>query len=133
MAKSLKKLDFEKINWTNTIKNFNRFSKENKLGVLDSIGKEVATGKFQAVGKVDPDYVAPGPHIIVLGNGRIIVIIVFGPKPKPFPGIGPYVRETLETAIKAKDVKFDRFANNGVQHMMVTTSKAKIEIMAMPK
>ena len=133
MAKSLKKLEFEKVNWTSTIKNFNRLSKDNKVGVLNSIGKEIAAGKFETVGKVDPDYVAPGPHIIVLGNGRIIIIIIFGPKPRPIPGIGPYVQETFETAINAKDVKFDRFANNGVQHMMVTTSKAKIEIMALPK
>ena len=132
MAKLLKNVAFEKINWTSTIKNFKRLSKDNKFVALNTIGKELAAGKYEAIGKVNPEYVPKGPHIIVLGGG-IIIIVVGGPIPKPFPGIGPYVRDTYQATINAKDFKFDRFASNGIQHLMLTSSKSKIEILSMPK
>lgn len=143
MAKSLKKLDFEKINWTNTIKNFNRFSKENKLGVLTVIEKGIGSGKFFGVGNVAAPVDPENPPVLplwiwpyVMVNGRIVIIFVRGPKRKKIPGIGPKVKDAqdlISSVITAKDVQFERFASNGVQHLVVKDSKTQFEVVALPE
>ena len=56
MAKSLKKLALDKINWATTIKNFNRYSKDNKLAALNIVGNAMA-GKFGNVAlPIGPEY-----------------------------------------------------------------------------
>jgi len=132
MAKSLKKLTFDKINWTSTIKNFNRLTPANKLGYLNIIGKEVASNNMKPIGPGTWHGPTPlDPYVVVLGHG-IIIVVIRGPRPKPFPGIGPYIRETFTEAINAKDAKFNRFASHGVQHLMLNTSKAQFEILSTP-
>ena len=127
MAKMLKKLEFEKINWAKTIKNFSRFKKENKLGYLATIPGAIKNENILSVSKVNPDWPGWRPIIIV---DHIIIIVIRGPKPRP--GIGPYVKETLTDVINAKDLKISRYSKDTVQHMMLTCGKGQIEIMSVP-
>ena len=55
MAKTLKKLDFEKINWAKTLKNFNRLKKENKFNYLNTLATAIKNENILSVSKVNPD------------------------------------------------------------------------------
>lgn len=127
MAKTLKKLDFEKINWAKTLKNFNRLKKENKFNYLNTIPAAIKNENILSVSKVDPDWPGWRPIIII---DHIVIVVVRGPK--PIPGIGPYVRQTFNDVLNAKDVKFNRFSQDGIQHMIVTSGKGQLEIMSVP-
>ena len=136
MAKSLKKLALDKINWATTIKNFNRYSKDNKLAALNIVGNALA-GKFGNVAlPIGPEYddfpVWLWPYITPTGRGRVLVVIIHGKK-KKIDGIGPRAQAVVADAVNAKDVKFDRFASNGIQHLVVTAPDTKFEIMVFPK
>jgi hypothetical protein len=128
MAKTIKKLDFDKINWAKTIKNFSRLKKENKLGLLSTIPGAIKNENILSVSKVNPDWPGWRPIIVI---DHIIIVVVRGPKPRP--GIGPYVRETFDAVLNAKDVNFNRFSKDGIQHMIVTSGKGQLEIMAVPE
>jgi hypothetical protein len=143
MAKSLKKLAFDKVNWTNTFKNFNRLSKDNRLGFLTVIEKEIGNGKFLGIGKVaapvdpeNPPVLPPWVWPYVMVNGRLVIIFIRGPKRKKIPGIGPKVKDVqdlISSVITAKDVQFERFASNGVQHLVVKNANTQLEFMALPE
>lgn len=137
MAKSLKKLVFEKINWTSTVKNFNRLSKVNKLGMLTAIGNQVAAGKLgntaYPIGPEDLERFPPWVWPYIMADDRLAVVYIRGPKKKGVLDVKSYAQELITTAASDKNVKFDRFASNGVQHLMVNTSSIQFEILVMPK
>ena len=137
MAKSLKKLPFEKINWTSTVKNFNRLSKVNKLGMLTVIGNQVAAGKLGnnalPVGPEDMPRFPPWIWPYIMTDDRLTVVYIRGPKKTGIRDVKAFAQELIEKAASDKNVKFDRFASNGVQHLMVNTSSIQFEILVMPK
>lgn len=144
MAKLLKKMTFDKINWVGAIKNFNRLTLDNKKGYLTIIGKEVGAGKFHGVGSVaapvdpeNPPVLPPWVWPYVMVNGRFVIVFIHGPKKKKFPPeIDPKakdVEDLILSVVNSKDVKFDRFASNGVQHLIVKNANTQLEFMALPE
>ena len=124
-AKLGKKLEFDKIDWQKTIKNFNRYKPENRIGKLEIVAGGISDNTIM---KPNPDWTPHYPIIIRVGG--IIIIIVRGPAPKP--KYGPCFMEMFKEAIYDKDAKFNRFSGKGIQHLVVTTPKTQIEILATP-
>ena len=82
MAKTLKKLDFEKINWAKTLKNFNRLKKENKFNYLNTLATAIKNENILSVSKVNPDWPGWRPIIII---DHIVIVVVRGPYPRNWP------------------------------------------------
>ena len=68
-----------------------------------------------------------------MADDRLAVVYIRGPKKKGVLDVKSYAQELITTAASDKNVKFDRFASNGVQHLMVNTSSIQFEILVMPK
>lgn len=106
------------------IKNFNRYSPKNRISRLNVIADSITEDTILKPSPIwDPHY----PIIIRVGG---IIIIIFGPTPKPKNG--PCFTDILKEAINHKDSKFNRFSNSGVQHLVVTSPNTKFEIVAAP-
>ena len=135
VAKLGKKLEFDKIDWQKTIKNFNSYNPENRITILNTIAEGLDKGHiYKPVGpETDPE----SGHIIIIVRGGVIIIIIFhlGRRPRPVPGPGPVIMEVkdiLDKTISGGDTVFNRFSSNGVQHLMMDSPKNKIEIIANP-
>lgn len=106
------------------IKNFNHYSPKNRIDGLNVIADSVTEETILKPSPIwDPHY----PIIIRVGG---IIIIIFGPTPKPKNG--PCFTDILKEAINDKDTKFNRFSNSGVQHLIMDSPKNRVEIIANP-
>lgn len=134
-AKLGKKLEFDKIDWPKIIKNFNGYKPENRITILNTIAEGLDKGHiYKPVGpETDPE----SGHIIIIVRGGVIIIIIFhfGRRPRPVPGPDPVimeVKDVLDRTIHGKDTVFNRFSNNGVQHLIMDSPKNRVEIIANP-
>lgn len=107
------------------IQNFNRYKPENRIGKLEIIAGSISDDTLL---KPNSDWVPHYPIIIRVGG--LIIIIVHGPAPKP--KYGPCFMDMFNEAIHDKKAKFNRFSQNGIQHLVVTTLKTRMEIVAVP-
>ena len=93
------------------IKYFNHYVKTNQIARLDALIQQVKDENI----KPNPDWTGP-IH-----------------SPRPIPGLGPYIREELQEAIRDKKATFKRVtAKGGVQHLTVKSPKKQFEITASP-
>ena len=108
------------------IQNFNRYKKENRLQVLTELSGSIKD--TEVLKPIGPEVGNP-PYIIIVTHGGVIIIIYFGPKPRPLPGIGPKACDIVKGIID-KGSKFERFSKGGMQHLVVTSSVGRMEIQA---
>ena len=135
VAKPGKKLEFGKMDWPKIIKSFNGYKPENRVAILSTITEGL--GKEHIYKPVGPETDPESDHIIIIVRGGVIIIIIFhfGRNPRPVPGPDPVimeVKDVLNNTIHGKDTVFNRFSNNGVQHLIMDSPKNRIEIIANP-
>ena len=120
--------------WTQFIKNFNRYGEKKRQAGLNELGTMLDLADSTVV-MPDPEHNSERPVIIAVSGGRgvVILIIVHGPFSKKvvIDGIGPKASGLYQETVKGA-TKFERVSTAGIQRLVVIGKKSKMEIQVIP-
>lgn len=133
MAKTSPLKKTVEVSYKKIFTNFGRYKVEKRLSYLNGLIKGIVDRDVvPSLDDYNPGYIDPiNPMYTYMTVRKGVIILVVVPRiPKTGPA-GPCFVDLLTKTFNAKDAKFTRFAQNGVQHLMVKSAKATVEMIAL--